>query len=395
MPGLIRLCNQYGLIQAAHRWNKTFHAYLVSIGFTQHHQDPCLYYMIRGKDFIMLGNYVDDLIKVTNCTKLREQVDKLLEARFKITHQGVLAEFIGLQCAWRERDGQRYFEVHQSKYLDKILSRFGMSNCNSVSTPALARGKPHEVYMYPNTNPAAECDPEVLTEYRSLVGAVLYASLLTRLDIAYAVGACAQFMSNPSLQHLTAAYRILRYLKGTKHYSLKYYKSSSGLLTMYAYCDSNFMGDHDCRSVGGYIFVTSCGILSWSSKRLSTISTSTAHAETQAFFNCVKECVHLRQVISDLPANNGVLAKPTPIWGDSSACLALVSKESGIQAKSKHWKLYWSWLHEQRCNLQTFTAHKVDGADNISDMCTKPMPEPLLRKFVSMLRLCDPGEFGQ
>jgi hypothetical protein len=155
----------YGLIQAPHRWNKTFHAYLIDIGFTQHPQDPCLYYIIQGKDFMILGNYVDDLIKVTNCTKLREQIDKLLEARFKITHQGVLTEFIGLQCGWRESGGERYFEVHQGKYLDKILTRFGMSNCNSVSTPALAHGKPHEVYMYPNPNPAAECDPEVLSEY--------------------------------------------------------------------------------------------------------------------------------------------------------------------------------------------------------------------------------------
>ena len=123
----------YGLIQAPHRWNKTFHAYLIDIGFTQHPQDPCLYYIIQGKDFMILGNYVDDLIKVTNCTKLREQIDKLLEARFKITHQGVLTEFIGLQCGWRESGGGRYFQVHQGKYLDKILTRFGMSNCNSVS----------------------------------------------------------------------------------------------------------------------------------------------------------------------------------------------------------------------------------------------------------------------
>lgn len=38
---------------------------------------------------------------------------------------------------------------------------------------------------------------------------------ITRPDIAYVVGVVSQFMQKPRTIHLDAAYRILRYLKGS------------------------------------------------------------------------------------------------------------------------------------------------------------------------------------
>jgi len=51
--------------------------------------------------------------------------------------------------------------------------------------------------------------------YQSIVGSLLYAAIATRPDIAQAVGVVAKFSSKPNEAHLTAAKRILRYLKGT------------------------------------------------------------------------------------------------------------------------------------------------------------------------------------
>ena len=104
-----------------------------------------------------------------------------------------------------------------------------------------------------------------------------------------------------------------------------------------------FAGDHDSRSVGGHIIVSPVGIISWLARRLSTISTSTSHAETQAFFGVVKEIVYLRAVIADIPLANSVLSSPTVTHGDSSACLELVRKDTGIKPRARHWKMNWNW----------------------------------------------------
>ena len=50
--------------------------------------------------------------------------------------------------------------------------------------------------------------------YRSAVGALNWAVVGTRPDIAYAVGAASRFLENPGPEHWSAVKRIFRYLKG-------------------------------------------------------------------------------------------------------------------------------------------------------------------------------------
>ena len=182
---------------------------------------------IRHDDLLLsLCCVTDDLIKITNSPALRQLVDGLLEAKFKITHQGVLKEFLGMECGWKvDADGRKYFDVNQKKYLEKILQRYDMQDCTTKDTPCNTSGKSWEVYMYPNPDPVEDNDPSRVSLYRSIVGACIHPSVLTRPDMAYATSALGQFLSNPTDQHLSAAFRLLRYVKQTLHYSLKYYKS--------------------------------------------------------------------------------------------------------------------------------------------------------------------------
>ena len=56
--------------------------------------------------------------------------------------------------------------------------------------------------------------------YRSLVGELLYLSVCTRPDIAYAVGFLSKFLDKAGEAHWAAAIRVLAYLKGTSTYGL-------------------------------------------------------------------------------------------------------------------------------------------------------------------------------
>lgn len=111
-----------------------------------------------------------------------------------------------------------------------------------------------------------------------MVGSLLYASNATRLDIAQAVGVVLKFNSNPTEAHLTAAKRILRYLKGTADLALKYQKSENGMLI--GYTDADWAGDVDDRhSMTGNLFLMAGRPVSWLSKKQAMVALSTSEAK--------------------------------------------------------------------------------------------------------------------
>ena len=63
-------------------------------------------------------------------------------------------------------------------------------------------------------------------------------------------GVVSKFSFRPTEAHLTAAKRILRYLKGTASLAVKYQKSNNG--TLIGYADADWAGDsEDLHSTTG------------------------------------------------------------------------------------------------------------------------------------------------
>jgi hypothetical protein len=58
--------------------------------------------------------------------------------------------------------------------------------------------------------------------YLSITGSFSYAALGTRPDIAFIVANLARYNTDPRSVHLTAAKRVLQYLKKTKHLQLHF-----------------------------------------------------------------------------------------------------------------------------------------------------------------------------
>ena len=72
--------------------------------------------------------------------------------------------------------------------------------------------------------------PELCTKYQSVIGSLLYLSLGTRPDVAYAVIKLVQYNSNPSVAHYKAALTIVRYIAWTPDYRLVFNgKANNGL----------------------------------------------------------------------------------------------------------------------------------------------------------------------
>jgi hypothetical protein len=126
-------------------------------------------------------------------------------------------------------------------------------------------------------------------------------------------------MHDPQELHLTAMKRILRYLQGTPDYSLLLRRSSSFDLVVYT--DADWADCPDTRhSTSGYAVFLGDNLVSWSAKRQTVVSRSSAEAEYRTVANSVAEATWLRQLLHELQTSS---SRCTLVYCDSISVVYL------------------------------------------------------------------------
>jgi hypothetical protein len=200
----------------------------------------------------------------------------------------------------RNGDG---FILSQANYANDLLDRAGMSNCKPSPTPADTKPKVSTDDGKPLTDAAY---------YRSMAGALQYLTV-TRPDIAFAVQQVCLHMHAPKDIHLAMLKRILRYIKGTP--SLGVFLRAATSPTLTAYTDADWAGCPDTRrSTSGFCVFLGDSLVSWSSKRQTTVSRSSAEAEYRGVANAVAECTWLRHLLGELHC---AIHKATVVYCDN------------------------------------------------------------------------------
>jgi hypothetical protein len=230
----------YGLKQAPRVWYDRIDGFLKSLGFQKSDADVNLYFKVRGNQHVILIMYVDDLF-LTGDEGLISWCKRKLILEFEMKDLGMMHYFLGLEV-WQ---GQGEIFLAQGKYKVDVLKRFGMMDCKSMSTPMVTNLRK----MHDSDSGSDLVDP---TMYRQLIGSLMY-MIHTRPYICYAVIAMSQFMIEPRQRHWVATKHILRYLRGTITYGLKY--TSSGGLFLHGYADVDWAGSPvDQKSTSRYCF---------------------------------------------------------------------------------------------------------------------------------------------
>ena len=237
----------YGLKQAPHLWYRHINAFLLSLGFIQSEADPNLYIRNNGKRLLPL--YVDDMLLAYTPTAAKEadEIKMALAATYKITNLGTAHQFLGIEIHYKT-DGS--ICLGQRVFIDTILKRFHMEAAHGAATPLDNKVKLD--LAEEEGEREGEVDPKL---YQAIVGSLKYIALATRPDISFAVAALSRYDSRPFARHLTAAQRVLRYLKATKVYRLRYNATAPN--TLIDNTDSDWASDSpDRRSQGGHIFIS-------------------------------------------------------------------------------------------------------------------------------------------
>ena len=376
----------YGLRQSGRCWNMLLNNFLTSQGFVRSMSDPCLYTLFDGTNIINLIVWVDDLLIAASNQELMDKMKTLLSKNFKMKDLGVPSYFLGIQFSFNNDSTL----LQQSMYIDKILQRFDMTNAKNKPTPC-PQGINKELG---NTSPLLEDN----TLYREIVGSLIYLMVNTRPDISYVVTLLGQYMSKPTVAHLNLAKHVLKYLKGTKTLGLHFGKSDSKL-NVYGYCDSDWGGSQDRKSISGYCFMLNENgpLISWKSCKQNIIALSSCEAEYVALTSAFKEAKFLRQLFADI---NGCNTQPVKLLGDKLADLNVCETQSvklyadnqGAIAlaenpvhhqRSKHIDIRYHFIRFEIDN-GTVVLEYIPTDKNIADLFTKPLSGFKFKNFSSI-----------
>jgi hypothetical protein len=173
--------------------------------------------------------------------------------------------------------------------------------------------------------------------------------------------------------------RVLRYLKGTIDYGLHLLAAAKPQLV--AYTDADWAGCPDTRrSTSGFCVFLGDALVSWSSKRQTTVSRSSAEAEYRGIANAVAECSWLRHLLDEL--HHGV-RQATIVYCDNVSSVYM-SRNSVHHRRTKHIELDIHFVRE-KVALGELRVHHVPSDRQFVDIFTKGISSALHDDFRASL----------
>jgi hypothetical protein len=281
---------------------------------------------------------------------------------------GELSYFLGFQVR-QLKDGTF---ISQTKYTQDLIKRFGMKDAKPAKTPMGIDG-------HTDLNKGGKSVDQ--KAYRSMIGSLLYLCA-SRPDIMLSVCMCVRFQSDPRECHLVAVKRILRYLVATPCFGIWYTKGST--FDLIGYSDSDYAGCKvDRKSTSGTCQFLGRSLVSWSSKKQTSVALSTAEAEYIAAGQCCAQLLWMRQTLRDFGYN---LSK-VPLLCDNESAIRMTDNPVE-HSHTKHIDIWHHFLrdHQQKGDIEVF---HVSSENQLADIFTKPLDEQTFCKLRSELNVLD------
>jgi Reverse transcriptase (RNA-dependent DNA polymerase) len=292
-----------------------------------------------------------------------------------ITDHGPIKWFLGFQI---ERDRKsKTISINQQAYIESVVEKFGLTNAKSVAIPMDANAK-FTIQQCPMTLNQVACMNGI--PYSKAIGSILWATVVSRPDTAYAVGILSQFIQNPGPAHWDGVKRVVSYLGSTKGLWLTFGGIKETLLE--GYCDADWASQPHRHSISGFSFHYGHGAISWSSKKQNVITLSSTEAEYIAETHAAKERIWLKTFVKEVVGEG---QGPLIIMGDNQGAIAL-AKDNKFHSRTKHIDLRYHFIREAVQEKKVKMIY-ILTADNIADIFTKALAKPKFTRFVGMLGL--------
>ncbi|KAL0360589.1 UNVERIFIED_CONTAM: Retrovirus-related Pol polyprotein from transposon RE1 [Sesamum radiatum] len=357
----------YELKQASRQWNQEFTEKLQAYGFIQSSHDYCLFIKVTPLGLFALLVYVDDVLVAGPSQEEITNIKRYLDGLFTIKDLGAAKYFLGLEIARSDKG----LTLTQTKYIKDIIADTSLSNAKAATTPL------PPVIKFSTTAENQLLNPE---SYRRLIGRLLYLSF-SRPDISHATQQLSQYMQTPCQQHWNATLHLVKYLKGTPCIGLFFPAEAN--FSLKAYSDADWAACVDTRrSLTGYFIFLGSALISWKTKKQSTVSRSTAEAEYRSMGTTVCELTWIFNLLQDL---NITIPTPIPFLCDNRAALHIVANPV-FHERTKHLEIDCHLIRDKYKNGFIAPSH-VPSKAQLADVFTKSLTSTLFLPLISKLGL--------
>ncbi len=321
----------YDLKQSSRVWFETLIKFLFSLSYVPLDVE----FNVFMRDDIMIVIYVNDLILTRLNLAAIVWLKNALNERFEMSDLNSCTYYLGMMI-FRNRS-LRQLILNQSVYVEQMLRNHEMWDCKSLITLMNVSCRLIKVFD------EYTADKSLRISYQSAVRSLMYIMLKTRSNIAYFISMISRYVFNLIQTHWQAVKRIFRYLRETHQMKLMFREA---LKLLKSYTDSNWAEDQDIRrSISEYAFNVDSDVISWFSKRQSTVTLFICEAEYTRQILVAKEVIWLRNLMTQLTCDVEY-SQAVIIYEDNQNAIVFV-KNSQFHARIKHIDIQTHFIREK------------------------------------------------
>jgi hypothetical protein len=255
-------------------------------------------------------------------------------------------------------------QLSQTQYVDDLLAKLNLQQMNDAQTPEAVNE--HLEQKQDNETVLNANDKFI---FQQLVGALIYLSVCTRPDIANSVRSVAMRSAEPTNRHLTAAKRILRYVKGTRSHVITYSKELVHVIQ--AFSDASWAENKaNRRSTTGFVIRLANGPISWKSKTQTAVTLSTCEAEYTALASTIQELVYILQLTTT--AKLPLQSNKVYLYEDNQGTMFLANNQATTNRR-KHIDIKLHFVREV-LNKGQIVLRYCPTNQMLADILTKALP---------------------
>ena len=215
-----------------------------------------------------------------------------------------------------------------------------------------------------------------------MIGCLLYL-IASHPDIAFSVGVCSRFQSNPKVSHMNVVKRIIKYVSETCDYGLFYSKESNSSLASFS--DSDWVDNADDRksTTGGYFYV-GANLFVWMSKKQNSVSLFIAEVGYIVARSCCSQLLWMKKLLSDY----GISQDTIVVYCDNSSAID-ISKNLIQHSKTKHIEIIYYFIKDL-LERKIVALEYIPTERQNADIFTKPLDRSkfeALRQIIGVI-LC-------
>jgi hypothetical protein len=254
----------------------------------------------------------------------------------------------------------RVITIQQTNYLRELGEKLGLDNQRSVKVPI-----DPSIILKKGENAEAE-------DYRSLIGSISFAALVSRPDLSYAANYLGRFSAYSDESHLKAVKNLVNYAYQTRGHKLVFEGSEKCEINVYV--DASHIKEDNCGVTGYVISYGKCPII-WRSKKRKIVTLSSAKSEIVALCDALREVSWLRDIVMEI----GIGEPTVRIFEDNRACID-ISKNAMVNDRTRHIMVKTEFI---RMKLKEWKVdiRYIESKENIADIFTKGLDQRTFEKL--------------